>query len=38
MFCLKNPNRRTQPAICNNCKRKCERAGKRQNKNKGVRS
>ncbi len=30
MHCLKNPNRPTQPAICSNCKRKCERAGKRK--------
>ncbi|OCC16034.1 hypothetical protein DBT_0496 [Dissulfuribacter thermophilus] len=28
MQCLKNPNRPTQPAICANCRRKCEKAGK----------
>jgi hypothetical protein len=31
MKCLKKPHRPIQPAICNNCKRKCELAGKRRN-------
>jgi len=30
MYCKKNPNRPTQPAICSNCRRKCELAGKRK--------
>ncbi len=30
MRCLKAPNRPTQLAICKNCRRKCELAGKRR--------
>ncbi len=34
MRCLKKPYRPTQPAICNHCKRKCERAGGRKKNSK----